>query len=282
MRNHDMTSKQKRFNAQVNGLVKNVGKLEDAEVRKVIKMLDQARKEVAATVASTEWQVYYLPQMQKAIERAMHDFGTQYATQMRDIQRDFWAHGVELFDIPAQAIGLNVLLPALDVAQLSIMQGFSADLITGLERSAIEQINREISLGLMGQKTSYDVMQAVGRNLKDKSIFRSIAERADVITRTEANRVLSAATQARLTDAAAKIPGLMKEWKHSTYVKMPRQSHVSADGQKRPVDEMFDVGGEKLMYPRDPRGSASNTIKCHCYVVPYHPSWDEAVDKIAA
>jgi len=28
------------------------------------------------------------------------------------------------------------------------------------------------------------------------------------------------------------------------------------------------VGGEELMYPRDPNGSPENTINCHCLLVP--------------
>jgi hypothetical protein len=38
-----------------------------------------------------------------------------------------------------------------------------------------------------------------------------------------------------------------------------------ADGQVRKANEPFDVGGEELMYPRDPSGSPENTINCHCF-----------------
>jgi hypothetical protein len=34
-----------------------------------------------------------------------------------------------------------------------------------------------------------------------------------------------------------------------------------------PIDDFFDVGGEKLKYPGDPRGSAGNVIQCRCAVV---------------
>jgi len=39
-------------------------------------------------------------------------------------------------------------------------------------------------------------------------------------------------------------------------------------GQEREVEEPFDVGGEKLLYPRDPAGSASMTINCRCVSAP--------------
>ena len=43
-----------------------------------------------------------------------------------------------------------------------------------------------------------------------------------------------------------------------------RQSHAAADRQQVPVSEPFQVGGEALMYPGDPNGSAKNVIRCRC------------------
>ena len=168
------------FQKKVNELIRRAGKLEDAEVRKVIKFLADARKEVAATVASMDWQSYYLPQMKnaiEAIERAMQDFGSKYGVDLRNAQRSFWEQGTDMVDLPLNAAGITAFIPEIDMTALSIMQGFSSDLVTGLSRSAITQINREMTIGLMGMKTPYEVMRAVGRNLKDSSIFKSIAAR---------------------------------------------------------------------------------------------------------
>ena len=46
-----------------------------------------------------------------------------------------------------------------------------------------------------------------------------------------------------------------------------RDDHAEADGQEVGMDEAFDVGGEQLMYPGDPAGSAGNTINCRCTVI---------------
>jgi hypothetical protein len=35
------------------------------------------------------------------------------------------------------------------------------------------------------------------------------------------------------------------------------------------VDEAYIVGGHSLMFPRDPRGPAEETINCRCVSVPY-------------
>ncbi|MDY7034546.1 MAG: hypothetical protein SV375_00060 [Thermodesulfobacteriota bacterium] len=258
-----MASKKERaFQKKVNELIRKTGRLEKAEVQKVISLLNNARKEVAAAVASTEWQLYRLPQLKGAIERALQDFGAKYGVELQDAQRTFWDHGVDSVDLPLQSVGILQALPEIDMSALSIMQGYSADLVNGLTGDAIKKINNEISLGIMGQKQPYEVMQAVGRNLKDKSIFRSIRHRAETITRTEAGRVLEMASQARKEKAAEVVPGLQKQWFYGHSPKMPRLDHMAVHGQIRDVDKPFDVGGEELMYPRDPAGSAGNTINC--------------------
>lgn len=43
-----------------------------------------------------------------------------------------------------------------------------------------------------------------------------------------------------------------------------RLAHRDADGDRVPVDEPFMVGGEALMFPGAPTGSASNVINCRC------------------
>lgn len=41
-----------------------------------------------------------------------------------------------------------------------------------------------------------------------------------------------------------------------------RWDHRHANGQRRPMGVPFDVSGEKLMHPGDPKGSAGNVIQC--------------------
>ena len=276
------SKKEIAFDRKVKELVAQAQSIEDDAVRKVITLLADARKEVAATVASTEWQAYRLPQMKNAIERTLQQFGDRYGVDLREAQRSFWEEGINMVDAPIREIGVYAAFPAIDQTVLSILQGYGADLVKGLEKDAALKITNEITLGLMGQKTPFEVMQAVGANLKDKSIFTSIAARAETITRTEAGRVLEAASQARLTEAAKLIPGLQKQWFHGTSARYPRPSHLEAAGQIRNADEPFDVGGEQLMYPRDPAGSPGNTINCGCYSVPYHPDWKSAEEALRA
>jgi len=256
------TNKEKQFQRKIQELIRRANRLEDQEVRTVIRMLADARKEVAAAVASTQWQVYYLGQLKAAVERALQEFGSKYGVELREAQRSFWEQGIDRVDLPIREVGIIQAIPEIDTTALSILQGYSSDLVKGLTEDAIKKINNEITLGIIGQKQPYEVMKAVGKNLKDKSIFKSIAHRAETITRNEAGRILEAASQARKEKAALVIPGLKKQWYYGHSPKMPRLDHMAAHGQVRDIDKPFNVGGEELMYPRDPAGSASNTINC--------------------
>jgi uncharacterized protein with gpF-like domain len=43
-----------------------------------------------------------------------------------------------------------------------------------------------------------------------------------------------------------------------------REAHAAADRQQVAVGDPYTVGGESLMYPGDPNGSAGNVIRCRC------------------
>ncbi len=58
-----------------------------------------------------------------------------------------------------------------------------------------------------------------------------------------------------------------REWL-ATQDDRTRPEHLAANGQIRPMDQPFDVGGEKLMFPGDPQGSPKNTCQCRCTVLP--------------
>ena len=86
--------------------------------------------------------------------------------------------------------------------------------------------------------------------------------RARVIARTETHT----ASQAANSEAAAATGlQLRKEW-IAAGGGDTRDDHSSADGQTVAMNDPFDVGGERLMYPGDPSGSAENVINCRCAV----------------
>ena len=88
------------------------------------------------------------------------------------------------------------------------------------------------------------------------------AYRAEMIARTE---VGSAQNFGRANEMQAQ--GVEKRMWVAAFVNT-RDDHAAAHGQVVGVDEPFSVGGEDLMYPQDPEGSAGETINCMCSVAP--------------
>lgn len=93
--------------------------------------------------------------------------------------------------------------------------------------------------------------------------------RARTIARTEVVAAANAASLAqalRLGDSS-----MVKEWLDSDDTRV-REAHEDADGQTVPIGEPFEVGGEWLMYPGQPTGTAANVINERCGL---GYSWDE-------
>jgi hypothetical protein len=142
----------------------------------------------------------------------------------------------------------------------------------GVSKDAAEKLNAGIQRAVLGGQSIDDIIALVGRAIggdKFTGLFSDIGKLAESIVLNEILRMHSIAGQARLEEFAGQVPGVKKRWLHIPVARVPRPSHVLASGQVREVHEPFNVGGEALMYPRDPNGSPENTVDCHCMMVPY-------------
>ena len=110
-------------------------------------------------------------------------------------------------------------------------------------------------------------VEATGVALRNTVIGMGIY-RANLISRTEVHRVAGFANEAVAENM--NIDGTVKEWVAIQDART-RLSHSIAAGQRVPLESDFVVGGERLKYPGDPKGSAGNTINCRCasiYITP--------------
>lgn len=98
--------------------------------------------------------------------------------------------------------------------------------------------------------------------------------RAKVIAVTEANRAGSAAALAAGYQAE-RIEGarMVKRWLNSHDARV-RPAHRHADGQERPLNQPFDVGGDMIMYPGDPTGRPETVIGCRCSLTVHRATRD--------
>lgn len=104
-----------------------------------------------------------------------------------------------------------------------------------------------------------NIAKAINKKLNAVSVSRAMT-----IARTETHRAANT-TQFRRAEWAANTANLEVEVEWiATNDSRVRDSHRHVDGQKRPMGQTFNVGGDAMRYPSDPRGSAKNTINCRC------------------
>ena len=155
--------------------------------------------------------------------------------------------------------------PRFDLARKLWIQSTAATKVTQItgttELQATEIIRQAtadaIEQGLDEKATAKLIRSRIGEQGGQLSRLRS-----RVISRTESHSASNASNQ-----IAANQSGLdmRREWIASGGERT-REDHRNANGQKVGMNEPFTVGGELLMQPGDPSGSAEQVINCRCIV----------------
>ena len=125
-----------------------------------------------------------------------------------------------------------------------------------ISRTTVTQIMAQIEAG---RQSGIGVAE-IGKNIRKNAAAIGRA-RSAVIARTETH---SAGNYGALKSADEVGLPMVKEWISDNTPGRTREDHLDADGQTVPKDEPFIVGGESLMFPGDPAGSASQIINCRC------------------
>jgi hypothetical protein len=271
-------STQSQFAAKVAELIAQSKNLSLAARKQILELLDEARKKIVGELASLNPESYSAAQLavlKNSIDRAMQQFSVAATQSLDKFEAQGMTLGSQTVSLPLDTVGLTTpsMLGQVSTSALAVVQGYTADLITALSKDAAAKVNGAIQRAFLGNTSITDTIKQIGTALDPKKgfdgLFGPIGKRATGIALNEILRVHSIAAQARLEDAADRHPDLQKEWNHLSIAAAPRPGHIAADGQAVDVDEAFVVEGEELMYPRDPSGSAENTINCHCVMGPY-------------
>ena len=262
-------------NSEIRRILKDKNRAIKSGTRAMLEILEDLRGQVTGELGKAaigSWDAYHLKQMLNSIESQVSNFKVKAKAEAGGLLEESWGMGRNLVDIPLAEAGIYTGFQ-LSTSVLDTLKDFAFHKIDGLSNAAWEKIQGELTLGVLGGKTPQQVAEAIGKNLKDPSIFGSIARRAEVITQTEMGRVFSTAAELRMEEAADYVKDLEKQWRHVGHPKVPRPSHLAADGQHVPVADPFNIGGVEMMYPRDPAAPIEETINCGCDHVPFHPNW---------
>lgn len=155
-----------------------------------------------------------------------------------------------------RSAGMPILETRLDDNLRAIIRDFFFTRIRPRVR-AVTQNTTELLQGAINKLIS---VGATGRDIL-KSIRSLNKSRAKAIAETEIVTAMNFASFKAYD--FADMPTLEKFWITARDARV-RDKHRAVDGQRRAKNEPFSVGGEALMYPGDPSGSLSNTIRCRC------------------
>jgi len=254
---------------------KDAGTISGMKAMKTVleNMQQQVQGEIASAAVDS-WDAFHLPQLSAAIKEHVDNFNVSAKGNLDDFLDNSWQHGENIVNAPLVAAG-EVAIGGFGISGevLSVMKDFTFHKIDGVSNSAWDKIRSELTLGVLGGKTPHEVSKAIGTNLTDPSIFKSIHARANVITHTEMSRVFDKSAHERMKTAAASVEGLQKEWRHDGHPKKPRATHQVAHGQIKDIEKPFEIGSVAMMFPHDPGAPIGEVINCTCTHLPYMKKW---------
>ncbi len=263
------------FPEQVEKLVAQAEQIDLDAARRALDILEQYHQRIMTQLADrSDLGITDIQRVKAEVETLMREYQGALRTTVSGYQADAWDLADDVVNAQLSTTGIRTGIAGVSQQTLNVMQGYSADLIKGLTDDALRRINTELQLASLGGRTFPELMKNIGANLDSPSVFGTIANRSEMIARTEVSRAYSLGYRARGNEVAGRVPGTRKTWTHATGMVLrgkapkgmyrPRPAHVALDGTTIPWEDMFSVGGYEVHGPHDPRLPASESVGCKC------------------
>jgi hypothetical protein len=254
-------------------------------VDNVAGLLDDVKKQILAELAASPsgYSSYQMKQSLASIESYLGDFESAADRELGSGIASSFDAGAGLLQSALQAggdSGVYFGMGHISTGLIDTLQEFAYGRIRSVSGDAYNRIKGELTLGILGQKTPQQVASDIAGSLESPGIFKTIAERAEVITGTEMGRAFSMATAKSIATAAETVPGLQGMWIHAGHPHAPRQVHLLMHGQVRDTGKPFYKAedGTPVLYPRDPNAPIKEVIRCGCQLLPYMAAWGSQKD----
>lgn len=124
--------------------------------------------------------------------------------------------------------------------------------------------SRKITSAMMQGLMQGDRIETIAGRLA--SVTDMSASAAIRNARTYTTSAENGGRQDRYEEVEAMGVKIQKEWL-ATMDNRTRHAHRQLDGQRRNVDEPFEVDGEKIMYPADPTAAGYLIYNCRCTMI---------------
>lgn len=270
-----MTPEQKAFEAALKERLAERARTILSTEQGVLELLKAAQAQIVELLAAQpgDFAQWRLPQILAQLETLLNAATGRAGAAADAGLRSAWQQGEDFIDKPLAAAGIHVeaQLPLLDAGILVQLRGFTNLRLRDVGTEAAMRIGRQLSLVTIGGQTPFEAMQKVQAELGGESM-----RRATTIVRTQVGQAFALASEQRLEQAAAKVPGLQKQWRRSGKIHS-RWNHDAIDGQVVDASKPFTLpshhGPIKMMHPHDPTAPAEEVINCGCIALPYKANW---------
>lgn len=252
--------------------------LEAQAIREQLELLARMRRSVLAALGEASgFRMFHLSNMLAAID---HEIALGRAAAQRLVTattEEAYKLGGGLVDSTLASVGVTPSLVGLSPQLLQAAIDVTTDQVRSIWSELGTGLKSSIRRAALGVTEPIEAMAEVAKMLRRARPFTNAEFGAERIVRTEVGRTFSLATQRRLEDSNKALGGgLKKYWLNAGDARV-RETHIEAGRIYAPagptgpipVTEAFIVGGASLMFPRDPRGPAEETIQCRCASVPY-------------
>lgn len=245
-----------------------------SEILSLLQDVHQSIQQELRSLPRGQFKAFHLKRIQDAIDQAIAQFKARaeaaisgHVLNSAKLGEDYWKSLVKAMR-PSAGTTIGVA-PVISDQMLSVISNMSVELVKGLSDEVAAQTKSAIQRAVLGEETPFTVANQLSTIIGPRGNIGAGAS-ADRIVRTEVGRAFSIADDLMAQDIQdtrpEDLPKIVKVW-IATFDTRTRDDHVNAHKQVRDLDDDFRVGGEDLGYPRDPSGSAANTINCRCVAI---------------
>jgi hypothetical protein len=285
-----------RFGREFLANLRKIDRLDRVTAARAVQLVRDLRGEVLSMIGEFGLDPGLRAQMEGRLLELQNRLQARYGELLGTASEEAYRLGADAVDRPLGSIGVVGVTSAIARRSLEILTDFSAELVSEYAADTIQRLRRPVILGTTGLLDMTRVQQEIRRIIPAKRILvrgrsRLIGPeaRAEMIARTEVNRVYGAGQQVRQEEIQRGLNvKLRKRWV-SLLDSRVRDTHRAIHGATVGIDEDFILPppsgrglarDERARFPRDPRLSAGNSVNCRCRVETVPPegkSWEDLI-----
>ena len=187
------------------------------------------------------------------------DVGTKFAAVGFSSVKSFDVDLVTKADPPPNYFGIWEAY----MANYALTQG--AQSIVSISATA-----RARAIKVINDAVALSIEQGLGADAAGRLIDKMVRNEWKIVSKFSAERIARTeivAAQNVGAQAGAEAAGIpLKRYGYLLGSGDPRPTHLAANGQVRPMDEKFNIGGVMMKYPGDKSVGAEDIINCRCSV----------------